>query len=200
MAPAKRAQPIVPVWHRQTVACVGTGPSLTRGDVNYLRGRVNVIAINDAHRLAPWADVLYGCDYKWWHWHGGVPEFRGAKFTQDPRAAEEFGLRWIESKVGEGLSDDPGIIHQGMNSGFQAINLAYLMGATRIILLGYDMQFGPNNEAHYFGDHPDKVRSNYEPWQKFFHEAANQGLVDIINCTRRTALTAFPCNPLSETI
>jgi len=28
-----------------------------------------VLAINDAYRLAPWADWLYACDDRWWRFH-----------------------------------------------------------------------------------------------------------------------------------
>ena len=65
------------LWPGATVACLGCGPSLNADQVVLLRGRARVIAINDAWRVAPWADVLYGCDGRWWRKHGGVPGFGG---------------------------------------------------------------------------------------------------------------------------
>jgi hypothetical protein len=61
-------------WRGATAVCIGNGPSLTQAQVDFTRGardangRVRVIAINDAFKLAPWADVLYFCDDKWWQW------------------------------------------------------------------------------------------------------------------------------------
>jgi hypothetical protein len=70
-----------------TVVCIGGGPSLTRDDVDYCRGKAFVIAINDAYKLAPWADALYACDGLWWRWHKGVPSFDGPKFALTKPAA-----------------------------------------------------------------------------------------------------------------
>jgi hypothetical protein len=75
------AIPSVPkLWPGETAALLATGPSLNQADCDYLRGRVKVIAINDAHRLAPWADVLYSSDRRWWSHYKGVPEFAGLKY------------------------------------------------------------------------------------------------------------------------
>jgi hypothetical protein len=79
-----------------------------------------------------------------------------------------------------------------MNSGFQAMNLALHFGVKRILLLGYDMKFAKSGASHWFGDHPDNTRSNYHRWLPNFETAAKQNLVEIINCSRDTALEAFP--------
>ena len=57
---------VPPIWRGATVVCLGGGPSLTAADAAQCRGRARVIAINDAYRLVPWADLLYFCDYRWW--------------------------------------------------------------------------------------------------------------------------------------
>lgn len=136
---------------------------------------------------------LYACDLKWWDWHSGAPEFNGRKITQDEKAAARYGLEYIESRPELYLSTDPNVIHQGSNSGFQAINLAYNLGAERIILLGYDMMF-TKGESHWFGDHPDKVRSSYDVFIRNLGTIAEQAPklgLEIINCTRTTALHCF---------
>lgn len=38
-----------------------------------------MIAVSDAYRLAPWADVLVSSDRAWWRHH--QPEFRGRRFS-----------------------------------------------------------------------------------------------------------------------
>ena len=69
---------ILPLWRNQTVVCIASGPSLTQDQVDQVKG-LNTIAINDAYKLAPWANILYACDYQWWDWHKGVPDFKGYK-------------------------------------------------------------------------------------------------------------------------
>lgn len=94
------------------------------------------------------------------------------------------------------------MLHFNANSGAQAINLAYLMGATRIILLGYDM--GATGQSHWFGSHPKGLNNgNYAGYVRNFTKLAAdlryEG-VEVINCTRTTALTQFPRAELSSII
>jgi len=99
------------------------------------------------------------------------------------------------------LSSTPGLIHHGKNSGYQAINVAYLLGCTRIILLGYDMKGGP--EAHFFGLHPEGLRRcpDYGKFVAAFRSIdPDEYGIEIINCTPGSALDAFPKRPLDEVL
>ncbi len=77
------------------------------------------------------------------------------------------------------------------------MNLAILFGARRLILLGFDMKAGTNGETHFHGPHPPEIRraSDYANWKQYFRQAvpdlARAG-VEVINCSRETALTCFP--------
>lgn len=123
--------------------------------------------------------------------------FEGEKWTQAHNDttrtfAEEWGLNYKPGAGQGGLGVDK--IHHGANSGYQAINLAYLFGAERIILLGYDM--GATGDTHFFGNHPKGLfNGNYRSFVSNFDRLA-QDLkrygVEVINCTRQTALTQFP--------
>jgi hypothetical protein len=181
---------------------IASGPSLTVEDVNAIRNQPT-IAINDNYLLAPWADVLYACDVCWWDWHAeGLKSFKGRKITQDKEAAEKYGLEYIRSVDADGLSRDPSCIHKGSNSGIQAINLAYHLGARRIVLLGFDMQ-ATGGKTHWHGKHPGES-ADYGPWHKWLwryqlvaDDAKRMGL-EIVNASRETALTCFPRVPLSS--
>jgi hypothetical protein len=180
---------------------IASGPSLTQADVDYCKNKARVIVINDNYKLAPWADVLYACDPMWWEWHNGVPGFEGCKITQDKKSAKKYYLDHIQSARKPGLSLHPSTIHTGANSGYQAINLAYHFGAKKIILLGYDMQIG--KRSHWFGEHPNGVRSNYTDFLHHFKTIAAQlpALdLEIINCTRVTALNCFPTANLESVL
>jgi hypothetical protein len=196
-------QKISPRWTTAVVAA--TGPSLTPEVANALRGQ-NVLAVNDAYRLLPFAQVLYACDSAWWNVHKGCPDFQGEKWSSHgaagrirhndkSAAASRYGLKLIEGRDGDGFSFEHDVIHYGSNSGFQAINLALLMGARRIILVGFDMRIA-NGQRHFFGDHPAGLRntSNYQNFIRAFDRAATMlpPEVEILNATPGSALRCFP--------
>lgn len=183
---------------------IASGPSLRKQDVASLEGQ-HVLCINENYLLAPWAPVLYASDGRWWDWHQNRPElkaFKGRKITQDEEAAGRYGLEYIKSVDADGLSRDPAYVHKGSNSGIQAINLAYHLGARRVVLLGFDMQ-ATGGKTHWHGRHPGEA-DDYGPWHKWIRryegvarDADLMGL-EIINATRETALTCFPRKPLSS--
>jgi hypothetical protein len=189
-------------WPSSTIVCLGGGPSLTVADVEACRGRCPVIAINNAYQLAPWADVLYACDQKWWTWHSGVPSFKGPKYS----VAASDPVTWPDVQVLQntgplGLELEPTGLRTGFNSGYQAINLAVHLGAARILLLGYDLSEGPGGRTHWHGDHPDRQPSPYwamlSAFPSLVEPLAAIG-VSVINCSRRTVLTTFPCASLES--
>ena len=186
------------------VVCLGGGPSLTAEDVAAVRKRApGVIAINDAYKLAPWADVLYAADAKWWNWHQGVPSFAGRKYTLQADAAKWPGVQVLQNTGERGLEARPTGLKTGRNSGYQAINLAVHLGASRVLLLGYDMGPDPQGKTHWFGDHPDKSPSPYAIFIERFTDLVvplRQLGVEVINCSRRTALTVFPQQTLEEAL
>jgi hypothetical protein len=202
-----------------SVVIIASGPSLTREDAGFCRGKARVIVINDTWRMAPWADVLYAYHAQWWNYHSGVSGFDGHKWTSVPfeddfklsgdvplqeAAICRWGLDWIRGKMAAGMSFDEGLIHFGGNGGFQALNLAVLFGAKKIILLGYDMQES-DGKSHWHEDHPATIRRNmtFGLWRDKLGEAAS-GLLDrgisVINCTRRSALNCFPRAILQDVI
>ena len=191
------------LWPDATVVCIGSGPSLTAEDVDYCRGRAKVIAINNAYQLAPWSDVLYACDGAWWDWHQGAPDFGGIKVSSTKNAMRWPGILLLELGDSRGLSDDPTMLCHGSNSGYQAVNLAYLLGASRIVLLGYDFQLGPHGEHHWHGAHPNNVTPPVGMFLDKFPsivEPLRERGIDLVNCSAETALTCVPRRPLREVL
>jgi hypothetical protein len=112
----------------------------------------------------------------------------------------QWGINQLTSLDLPGLSRQPGVIHRGSNSGYQAVNLAYLLGATRIILLGFDMMM-TGSSRHWFGAHPPgmEVASDYRDFaNKFKSIRPSDYGIEIWNCSRRTALDQFPIYNLDE--
>lgn len=187
------------LWPGSTIVCVGSGPSLTVDQLEVCRGKARMIVVNDAYRLATWADVLYACDAKWWRWekNKSARAFAGLKYTLKPSYPEIQVLRNLGRT---GLSLDPTGLKTGFDSGYQAINLAVLLGATRILLLGYDMRkIGP--KAHFFGNHPDNTAPPFLVCLKDYGTLVGplrEAGVSVINCTPGSALTVFPMGTLAE--
>jgi hypothetical protein len=195
---------VLRAWEGETVAIFATGPSLTQEDVDRCRG-FKTIAVNDAYRLAPWADVLYFADYQWWNWHKdreGFRSFPGVKVTIEQSAGlapfdeTMHALRNLNNVGGrDGLSLDPRGIKTGKNSGYQALNLAVLLGAKRIYLLGFDMKFKAG-KAHFFGAHPaPNFESEFREFAKRFSTLENplkEIGVEVLNATPGSLIEAFP--------
>lgn len=99
------------------------------------------------------------------------------------------------------------VLGTGGNSGFQAVNLAYLLGYTRIILLGYDMQL-TGGQTHWHGDHDfegatNPVKNTFKGWIPAFNKVAQELKsvgVEVINASRKTALECFPRVSLEEAL
>lgn len=155
--------------------------------------------------MAPWADLLYACDIAWWEKYIGevCEKFTGEAWAYEPQAAR-YGIKIINgnpSGIGLGKNN---LIHTGGNSGYQAINLVYLMGAKKIILLGFDMQ-RTKGQSHWHGDHPKELNrhSDFGNWRGRFVSLARdlkkEG-VEVINATRESALDCFERKTVEEVL
>jgi hypothetical protein len=206
--------PSVPrLWPGQTICILASGPSLTAEDVARVQGRMPTIVVNTTYQRAPWADVLYASDFKWWRWHKGAPDFAGLKYTLSVAAAEKWaGLTALDNTGDLGLERQPTGLRTGKNSGYQAINLAVHFGARRIVLLGFDLQM-TGGRKYWHGDHPievldkkadmKKCQSRLQGFRVRFEsivEPLKAAGVEVINASRQTALTCFRRVSLEEVL
>ena len=198
--------PVPRLWPDSTIVCLGSGPSLTREDVDYCRGRAEVIAIKNVVELAPWADVLYGAGSDaggrtWWSREGPTMDFAGLRYTLDPRATSWASV--LANHGDEGLSTNPAGVCTGAHSGYQAINLAVHLGARRVVLLGYDMQPDHEGRDHYFGSHPHGMPLPYRLFLARFPtivEPLKELGIEVMNASRDTALDIFPLCSIQEAL
>lgn len=184
-----------------TIVCLGCGPSLNAEDVAYVRGKAPVIAINAAYELAPWADVLYCCDASFWRQRGGVPSFAGLKYSVEV-TPEKFGVHRLTNTGMNGLELDPSGLRTGKNSGYQAINLAVHLGASRILLLGYDLRMVQGRQRFtttYAGGNATLYPQFIEKFQTLVEPLNDLG-VEVVNCTKSSALKCFPMQSLRDAL
>jgi hypothetical protein len=99
--------------------------------------------------------MVYGCDPAWWRHRKGLPEFTGLKVAWSGAQVEFPDLLRVE--IAKDLSEysnrmafeKTGRIGGGGNSGFQALNLAAQLGASRVLLIGFDMH--ARGGVHWYG-------------------------------------------------
>lgn len=198
-----------------TVVCLASGPSLAQEDVDYVRGKATVIAVNDAVTLAPWADVLYSSDPTWWQKRKYMRDFTGVRVMVDSIRAhqkhvpptEDHGVLVLKQTGKEGIEFSPDGLRTAINSGGAAINLAVHLlaayqGPKRVALLGYDM--GPDRGRHHFFDtEKTKGYSAYDVFIKNIGTMAQplkDAGIEVFNCSVRSALKCFPMVPLREAL
>lgn len=192
-------------WAGATVVVAGSGPSLDADELALARGRARVLVVNATYQAAPWADAMYASDYRFWRVYrkSVARTFTGERWTASLAAAEAFGLRY--QPMGPSCRYDPrNRVVGGANSGHQAIHLAALWGARRILLVGFDMQ-QTGGQAHWHGLHLGRLPNadKFYHWIEQMQELARglaRARVEVINCTTVSALQCFQRAKLDEII
>jgi hypothetical protein len=232
--PGARLSRVLPSWKDATVVILGGGPSLTPEQFEQARAAreadsVRVICINDSYLAAPWADVCYAADAKWFTWmQRGIEKprlglsatqvrERWADFSGQKCGIEDAGQYLPDdvhvlrnSRLTGALSLDPGALSTGRengyhgHSGFQALNLATLAGASTILLLGFDGGPSANGATHFHGEHPIPTGPDVWPFiVRSFSCIENQleaiG-VRVINCSMDSAIGSFEKVPLADAL
>lgn len=201
-------------WAGQTVAVLASGPSLTREQCEAVKGRCRVIAVNNQGidtvcdgqvmpAMAPWAEVLYAADAKWWNaYREPALKFAGLKLTI--RSSPHPTVYWLRQSPERVFDKRPEYLVTGGNSGYQALHIAIQQGASRVLLLGFDLK--PNGKRkHWFGNHPGSLNtvSNYAQWIGAFGRLAlllpKLG-VEVLNCSPDSALKCFRSVPLANAL
>jgi hypothetical protein len=191
-------------WRGQTCVVAASGPSL-RSNMLSLLDDVRIITTNTSWELFPSVDVVYACDMLWWklnHQKVRAAGLHDRCWTQDRASAERWQLNWIRQAARPGLGTKE--LHVNGNSGFGAINLAYLFGARRILLLGFDMR-EVKGKKHWHPDHPKPCVQNMPFKEWLFKSVAlardleKEGC-EVINCCLDSALTVFKKMPLEEAL
>lgn len=167
----------------RVVAILAGGPSMSQAVADSARGYYR-IAINDAFRLAPDAEMLYAADPEWWQAHPEALRFAGRRVVARPNRVD--GVEYI--------SPEP-VTLGGGNSALRAAHIAAAEGAAGIRLYGVDLR--DDEVTHWHGAHEHglrnpspvvfaRVRAAWERW------ALRPGIPPVVNCSSRSALECFP--------
>lgn len=199
-----------PIFKGETIFCLASGPSLTAEVC--ARGRYRrTIAINSSATLAPFASVLFFTDSSWYEQRRDlVANWPGLVISMSRTAKRELPDK-VKRIQGQGdpqalpgFSRGPHVIQQGRSSGHTAVSLAIALGASRVVLLGYDMRFVEGRE-HCHGEYkgPRDVQiyeREFLPGFAGWNEAAAAVGVEVINATKGSALKEFRFMSLDEVL
>ena len=187
-------------WKDQDAFIIGGGVSLEKFDWELLRPEdVLTIGCNDAYLRGP--DICNICffgDIKWWRLHERrLDSFQGAVFTSCPQLYKKpnsIPWLWMMNRNGRGLHLDA--LGWNKNTGAGAVNLALLLGAKRVFLLGFDMHLtgGRSNWHDNVLDTPDekvylRMLKGFERVQRDLGKFPG---CEIFNITDDSSLDIFP--------
>jgi hypothetical protein len=140
-------------WPGECCFIVAGGPSVLACNLDRLRGR-KVIAVNSSYERVPFADYLLFSDNRWWREHRERAAAFAGQIVSLSELADWPRLRKLSRRKPPGLSSDPRSLTMRRTSLAAAINLAVLLGATTIVLLGADGKDGADGRTHHHEPHP----------------------------------------------
>ncbi len=165
---------------------IGGGPSRERFDLSRIQPGETVLAVNDAIKFYPEASAIFSLDNRWikknksFLRNATIPVYLAIPLETWPECFVDGAhlYQWVHQ---DGLSDNPLGLCVGGNSGYAAINLAYLKGAKEIHLVGFDLD--PADEEQYIY------------WARAFNTMVpqlNAKGITVLNHNPDSFITAFP--------
>ena len=133
------------MWQGETVAILGAGPDMTEELAANAKG-FKTIACNRAIKFAPWADMFVALDphHPFWE-EADRLEFKGMRVIGVDHPDYEAlypGMMYERVQV------SPAETIEIRNNALAAIRIAYLVGANKIMLLGFDPERYEETHAH----------------------------------------------------
>lgn len=211
------------IWAGQTVYVIGGGPSILKTDLSPIHDKP-VLGINNAFMLGHWVDVTFFGDIAWWHLNfaelcrhpnlivtcNATDIFKAMTRVKQVRKNNRNGLSW------KGKNE----VCWNNSSGAAGINLAILFGATKIVLLGFDMKRDEENglhQGHNWHDKHDRKKAGpplptiyrdrflpaMDTLKKGIQEMNDSGghrKVIVVNATPDTVMDTFPKVALEDVV
>lgn len=185
-------------WKDEDVFIIGGGDSLKTFDWNLLKPHLT-IGCNDAFRLGK--DVCKICifgDIDWFEFNKKLLEGFGGVVMTNCAQLRNKNIPWLFTigRRASGLHNDA--IGWNKNTGAAAVNLALILGAKNVFLLGFDMMLSTRGKANWHDNNINKPDAEvYPKFLSGFH-FVNRDLRTkfpdsaIINITNNSKLDLFP--------
>lgn len=201
--------------NKTTVFVLGGGQSMDDFDWKSLPPS-QCIVLNKAHRFMRDAAIFFFADHLYYernkapHGDNDFWKFNGEHIltTADIEISENSRIKRVKLER-EGFSVESDHIgcpsERPRNTGWQAINLAYLAGARKIVLLGYDCKPGQFGSGASWAHPSTPGQEVYERYINEFNELAEaikeSGVdLEIINANPDSALECWPKCKIEEVL
>lgn len=196
-------QPDPETWKGEDAIVLGGGPSLLDFDFEWL-SRELVVGCNDAYRHGPRiCDICVFGDFKWYGEHaahleeyakgGGIVVTNESKLISSSKTP-----KWIHKMAREGSGLHTDALGWAHNTGAGAMNLALILGASRVFLIGFDMQLSEDGKTNWHKNKLDKPNPTiYDRMIAGFKIMARQlphkfPDAEVFNVTDNSKLDVFP--------
>jgi hypothetical protein len=197
-------------WKGETVFVIGGGPSVAYQRPARLEGR-KVIVINSSYEVAPFAQYLFFGDNRWHEEHRNRPAFkaflaRGGNVVtvSGPSGAPYLLklLRVVPTSDANGLTTTCRGLSSQKTSFQGGINLAAMLGAKRIVLLGLDGRRSESGLSHHHSPHKWPTKPGDVTWvrqrtqlQYIVKPLRDRG-IDVFNTCPYSTFKFWPYAPL----
>lgn len=179
--------------------CIGSGPSLTDEDIEFCRRRGWKLATcNSTFHRVPDCSLFHAMDLGWWQHHSAELESTVSPecliYTGCPELARENKrLIPVSYTPDAGFSMTDGLVKSGKLTGLQLIQIVGWQRPDVILLLGYDNQI-TDGRAHEHSRYNQQANPSKALAGALddYEALARQSPYPIINCSRQSAIQAFP--------
>lgn len=199
---------IKPEWQGKTVYILGGGPSVAGLDLDLISGKP-VIGINDGG-LKMRTPVLFSMDKTWItkrmtyfnHFNGDM-YFAVSTDIQGLKSINNVNIMNRDRR--SGMHKDPGTVN-GLNSGYGALNLAYHIKPSNVVLLGFDMGYDDKKKTHWHDGYEwggGGSLDRYKKWASCFDMAKwdlDKMGIRVYNASKASKITCFEYIDLSEAV
>lgn len=206
---------VPPEWRDQTAIILCGGTSVTPDTISAIRhiherGDAKVIVVNSTYQSAPWADMLFFADERWWSRELKerplvLERFEGYAVTTSLAAKGDhlLRLRKITPTKEAGLITDRRDSVALQRTSLQgALNVCYHEEVSRILLVGVDNRDGEDGRAHFHAEYPWARRKN--TWKvktdQLVHAVPHlkEAGIEVINCSPISTLPWWPKRSLES--
>lgn len=183
--------------------CVGSGPSLTPNDLDFVRAQGwNIATVNMGFTIMPDAKIFHAMDSGWWERYG-----QEAMETLNPNCehwsgsldhANQYKANYLTWDGNQGYSKVHGHCHGGKLSGLQLINIVGWKNPDLVILLGYDNK--PTLQRHWHPNYPKGMKNGGIVDQKEgdYAKIWSEAPFHLFNCSRDTNIEGIPRMKLED--
>jgi len=190
-------------WKDKDVFIIGGGASLEKFDWKLLENELTIGCNSAFEKGEKICKICVFGDAKFFRaYQKELQKYKGVVFTNASQYyRNKISWLWVLPRKARGL----GVNHLGwnMNTGAVAVNLALILGAKRVFLLGFDMHLSKEGKSNYHNKGLDKP--NKKVYERFIRGFTDLSIDmkkvfpdrEIINITDDSNLDLFPkisCN------